>query len=108
LCSQAEGKSVLYGAPHLKAKESDRIQKTSELLTVMQITHQAKSDGIEIQGKVSASKPSTRIKFSPDQDHRMAMAAALAKSFGYNLHIQTPEVVQKSFPQFWQLTEVHP
>lgn len=108
LCSQAEGKSVLYGAPHLKAKESDRIQKTSELLTVMQITHQAKSDGIEIQGKVSASKPSTRIKFSPDQDHRMAMAAALAKSFGYNLHIQTPEVVQKSFPQFWQLTGVHP
>lgn len=108
LCSHANGKSVLYGAPHLKTKESDRIQKTSELLAAMRITHKTRVDGIEIEGQLLAPKQRPVIEFSPDQDHRMAMAAALAKSFGHNIQVKEPEVVQKSFPQFWKLTGVHP
>lgn len=108
LCSRAKGKSVLFGAAHLKLKESDRIQKTSELLTALRISHHPRADGIEIEGNPSAPQVSPVIHFSPDQDHRMAMAAALAKSFGYNLRIHDPEVVQKSFPQFWKLTGVQP
>lgn len=112
LCSQSEGKSILFGAPHLKAKESDRIQKTSQLLTAMNIVHQTRPDGIEIDGQPlglqSSQKSTTDFEFSPDQDHRMAMAAALAKAFGYKIKILNPEVVQKSFPQFWQLTGVQP
>ena len=41
--------------------------------------------------------------FDPAQDHRMAMAAALLNLAGANLKILTPEVVDKSFPEFWDL-----
>ena len=33
----------------------------------------------------------------------MAMAAALLNLAGANLEILTPEVVDKSFPEFWSL-----
>ena len=36
------------------------------------------------------------------EDHRMAMAFALAKSRFPTLEIQNKEVVSKSFPGFWE------
>jgi 3-phosphoshikimate 1-carboxyvinyltransferase len=101
LCALAEGVSVLSGGTQLKHKESDRIQKTFELLQLIGIQAEILPDGLRIFGKSSAQDRSQKIVFDPDHDHRMAMAAGLLKLKGYNIQILHPEVVNKSYPQFW-------
>lgn len=100
LLSKTLGTSRLYGAPQLIYKESNRIQKISELLTKMQVKHQVLSDGMEITGSVHHLE---FFEYDTDHDHRLAFAAALAKSMGYRMRIRNPEVVDKSFPGFWDL-----
>lgn len=107
LCSFAAGKSVLFGAPQLAFKESDRIQKTQELLKKSGVVCKVRKDGIEIHGLSGSSKTRT-FRFDPDQDHRLAMAAALLKYYGQDIKISDPDVVQKSFPEFWDYVGVHP
>ncbi len=101
LLSKAKGESEVYDTPQLIFKESNRLQKTSELLSLMKVRHQVQSAGIKIFGP--ASHHHEFFEFDPDHDHRLAFAAALAKSMGYRLKINHPEVVDKSFPGFWNL-----
>jgi 3-phosphoshikimate 1-carboxyvinyltransferase len=101
LLSKAKGESEIYNTPQLIFKESNRLQKTSELLTLMKVRHQVQSAGIKIFGP--ASHHHEFFEFDSDHDHRLAFAAALAKSMGYRLKINHPEVVDKSFPGFWNL-----
>jgi 3-phosphoshikimate 1-carboxyvinyltransferase len=49
------------------------------------------------------SWPNRSIKVSPDQDHRLAMAAAVLRLSGAPLEILNPECVKKSFPNFWEV-----
>ncbi|HEY8271499.1 MAG TPA: 3-phosphoshikimate 1-carboxyvinyltransferase [Pseudobdellovibrionaceae bacterium] len=105
LCSFAEGRSVLFGAPQLAYKESNRIQKTAELLKKAGISCKPRKDGLEIQGR-SGIIPVASFMFDPDKDHRLAMAAALLKYFGQEIKIKDPEVVCKSFPEFWKYVGV--
>jgi 3-phosphoshikimate 1-carboxyvinyltransferase len=107
LCAFANGESWLRGAPHLVHKESDRIAKTSELLRLAGFIASVKSDGLHIVGQGAKFRPRT-FQFDPDEDHRMAMAAALLKLKGYEIHIQSPQVVSKSFPEFWQAIGIKP
>lgn len=107
LCSFSEGKSVLHGAPQLAYKESDRIAKTAELLKKSGVQCKTRHDGIEIQGRGTAVSK-TIFSFDPDQDHRLAMAAALLKYFGQPIQIKNPQVVKKSFPEFWKYVGVRP
>ncbi|MEQ1724009.1 MAG: 3-phosphoshikimate 1-carboxyvinyltransferase, partial [Pseudobdellovibrio sp.] len=101
LTAFADGNSKLFGAEQLKHKESNRIQKTHELLSAAGFKSEVLNDGIVIHGKSSNQNLNTPILFNPDHDHRMAMAAALLKLMGYNIAIQSPEVVNKSYPNFW-------
>lgn len=107
LCSFAEGKSVLYGAPQLAFKESNRIRKTAELLMKSGVSCKPRKDGMEIEGRGFNMK-SKRFRFDPDKDHRLAFAAALLKYFGEDIQIQDPDVVRKSFPEFWKYVGVRP
>lgn len=107
LCALASGDSHLYGASHLQFKESDRIEKTAELLRIAGFSYEKLPDGIKIKGQ-SGQRQSEEIVFSPAQDHRMAMAAAVLKLAGWNIKILQPEVVNKSYPDFWQHTGVVP
>ncbi len=107
LCTQAEGVSRLYEAIHLKYKESNRLLKTKELLDLCGVDNKINEDGIEIQGGRQI-KNKGEIVFDPASDHRMAFAAALMKSVGYNIKILHPEVVNKSFSEFWQYSGVQP
>ncbi|MFN8847697.1 MAG: 3-phosphoshikimate 1-carboxyvinyltransferase [Bdellovibrionales bacterium] len=100
ILSKADGVSHLYDAPQLVHKESNRLLKTSELLKLMKVNHEIYDDGIKISGSKHHHE---FFDFNPDQDHRLAFAAAVAKSMGYRLRILHPEVVDKSFPQFWSL-----
>jgi 3-phosphoshikimate 1-carboxyvinyltransferase len=101
LCALAEGTSHLFGGEVLQFKESNRLQKTKELLDLAGFESELKDDGLVIFGKSSNQDKKKLITFDPDQDHRMAMAAALLKLAGYFINILNPEVVKKSYPDFW-------
>jgi len=107
LCSVLRGRSKLYGAPHLAQKESHRIHKVAELLSLAGIVHEVRDDGMIIEGSIL--KPNkNQFSFNPDKDHRMVMAAALLKLLGFAVHIENPEAVNKSFPEFWQILGIQP
>lgn len=100
LCAFAGGESELSGATQLIHKESNRIAKTKELLQLVGIESQKIEGGLKIFGGTPHLKQ--EIEFDPDHDHRMAMAAGLLRLMGLPVRILTPEVVSKSFPDFWK------
>lgn len=102
LCAFASGVSELTGTGQLKFKESDRLGKTRELLNLIGVKTEMLADGILIHGGSAVVAKEKKIEFDPDQDHRMAMAAALIGLKGYKLSVLHPEVVSKSYPAFWQ------
>lgn len=107
VCAFAKGRSILYGAPQLKQKESNRIAKTAELLTRAGFSCQPHDDGMEIEGQKDISLE-RKFTFDPDSDHRLAMAAAILKYKGFKIKIKNSSVVKKSFPEFWSLVGVKP
>lgn len=104
LASFAQGESRLGGAPQLVHKESNRLLKTQELLQKAGISCQAATEGLSIQGAGMEFVPRV-FEFDPDQDHRMAMAAGLLRLRQPGILIRSPEVVDKSFPEFWRIFE---
>jgi 3-phosphoshikimate 1-carboxyvinyltransferase len=101
LCAMAHGESDLFGAPQLVHKESNRVAQVARLLRACGREVEEKPDGLRITGAVP--KPDGRkIVFDTDHDHRLAFAAAVLKARGFEIEIQHPEVVSKSFPAFWR------
>ena len=74
LLSTAKGKSVIYGAPQLRFKESDRIAMTEKMLKALGADITGTDDGCIINGVERLH--GGRIEH--DGDHRMMMAAAVA------------------------------
>ena len=103
LCSLAQGTSRLFGAKQLIHKESNRLRETETLLNCVGARFETHDDGMTIHGGLLPKPNKGPIVYDPAQDHRMAMAAALLNLAGANLEILTPEVVDKSFPEFWSL-----
>jgi 3-phosphoshikimate 1-carboxyvinyltransferase len=109
LCAFAEGESDLYGAHQLIHKESDRLEKTYELLTRCGFSVSKKQDGLIIRGNpVAKYVKKDLIQFNPEHDHRMAFAARLLQLKGFPVIITDPDVINKSYPQFYQHTGVQP
>ena len=104
LCALADGESRLHGAPQLAFKESDRIGKSAELVRRMGRKVETSAEGMLIHGSTELNFP-WKAKFDPDQDHRLAMAASIAQAVGAKIEITDPTVVNKSFPEFWQIYE---
>lgn len=102
LCAFAQGRSELLGAPQLKHKESDRILKTKELLGLAGIHCLELNDGLIIDGQPEKTGNDVAFDFDPSHDHRMAMAATVLKLKGFNINILNPEVVNKSYPDFYR------
>lgn len=105
LCAFAEGESNLFGAHQLVYKESNRLEKTYELLTRCDFAVTKLADGLIIKGQPRAQyRKKDLIHFDPDHDHRMAFAARLLQLKGYPVMITDPSVINKSYPQFYQHT----
>lgn len=106
LSAVATGVSHLYGAPHLPYKESHRIEQTAELLRKAGRTVKVLKDGLIIKGRLGFSgEKKSLISFDPKADHRMAMAGAVLQKAGLPVQILHPEVVNKSFPDFWSIVK---
>ncbi len=74
LLSVADGESRLHGAPHLRFKESDRIQLTTDMITALGGDITGTDDGCIIRGVERLQGG----KVVHDGDHRMFMSAAVA------------------------------
>ena len=74
LLSTAKGRSRLYGAPHLRFKESDRIALTENMLRTLGADIRGTEDGCVIEGVERLHGG----RIAHNGDHRMMMAAAVA------------------------------
>jgi len=74
IATQAEGKTILFNAKHLRYKESDRIATVTEFLRNMGADIQEREDGCVIEGPCTL-KGAT---IDTHGDHRIMMASAIA------------------------------
>lgn len=92
----ARGETRLHGAPHLRAKESDRIRAMHENLRRFGIQSEEKHDGLIVHG----GRP-RGAQIATYNDHRVAMAGTiLALAADGPSELPEPEVVRKSYPDF--------
>ncbi|MCX6180702.1 MAG: 3-phosphoshikimate 1-carboxyvinyltransferase [Bacteroidetes bacterium] len=89
----------LVGLESLRIKETDRIAAVQNELAKFGIKVDAEGDYAMIihAGKLSESA----LPVHTYEDHRMAMAFAPLAMLLNNISIEEPEVVEKSYPAFW-------
>jgi 3-phosphoshikimate 1-carboxyvinyltransferase len=96
----ARGETIIKNVSHLALKESDRLKTISENLRSMGIEVQIEGNDLRIKG----GTPKGAL-IHPHNDHRIAMAFAIASLKVKDLQIRDKECVKKSFPTFWDLFE---
>lgn len=104
----AKGRTEITGIGNLKIKETDRIESTRKELEKMGVNVESGSDFLKIIGEdFSTSSGQTIHGADIDTygDHRMAMAFAVAGTRIPGVVIKNPDVVSKSYPDFWKTLE---
>ncbi len=102
LAANACGETRIINAQRLRLKESDRIKSTLNMLLSLGVDAAETSDGLIIRctGKVRGGTVDAY------NDHRIAMAAAVAASnASESVIIQGSECVKKSYPDFFEALE---
>lgn len=96
LAAFAKGETKLTGLQSLHVKETDRLQATEKELHRMGIKTESTYDSLIIYG---GNPNGSTIETYGDQ--RMAMAFAVAGTKLQGITIENPNVVNKTFPTFW-------
>jgi 3-phosphoshikimate 1-carboxyvinyltransferase len=103
VASMARGDSVVTGAADLRAKETDRIETTTEALRAVGARIRATQDGFRIRGVPSRIRGGTVRSHG---DHRIAMLGAVAGAASREgVEIVDDECVAVSFPGFFDLLD---
>ncbi len=102
LAAVAEGCTRIYGAPHLRYKECDRIAAMATELKKCGVSLKELPDGIEIQGGGNLRG----AEIETYDDHRIAMALAVLGLAVPGMVIRNPACVAKSFPEFWDYLKI--
>jgi 3-phosphoshikimate 1-carboxyvinyltransferase len=105
LCALADAPSEIKGLGHLKYKESSRIKKTSELLNLMGATVESSNNEVRIIPTVLSGESIGVKTFDVDQDHRMVMAATIARQAGFDIRLNDWQAVNKSFPELLKIID---
>lgn len=118
LAACANGPTWIHNVAHLRIKESDRIAAPVMELSRLGVEVEENADGLVIHG-VGAERLGQAIldalrkgvSFRSHNDHRIAMSLAMLEcvpetKFRMDILLDDPSVVDKSFPQFWQLWEM--
>lgn len=105
-CCAALGREATFsGLETLKIKETDRIlalQNEIGKFGVKLIEEESETYRLDCSGRFEPDQLTIRTY----EDHRMAMAFAPLALVFKSIEIEEPEVVEKSYPEFWQhLTE---
>jgi 3-phosphoshikimate 1-carboxyvinyltransferase len=98
LASNCKGKSIITGVNRLIHKESNRLEVLIREFSKMGIKISQNNNSLEIEpGHLNS------VEINPENDHRIAMAAAIAY-LGSNekVIIHQAECVNKSYPGFWE------
>lgn len=101
LCSEVKFKFT--GVAHLRLKESDRIQSLMEEATKLGFKLEASDNEIHWDGEKIEAEANPVIE--THDDHRVAMAFAMTALTRGEIRIAHPEVVEKSFIDFWNQIE---
>ncbi len=100
MAAASSGESVIYNIERLRLKESDRIKSTSEMLRNLGADVTAEEDKLIVRGK-------GRLRggeISSENDHRIAMSAAIAASIcDETVVITGAEAVRKSYVDFYKI-----
>lgn len=88
------------GISHLRTKESDRIASLLEESRKLGYVIKVLDDSVEWDGEKTDYETIPVIE--THEDHRVAMAFAMTALKIGEVHIENPEVVEKSFANFWQ------
>jgi len=94
----AQGETLIKNVGHLAFKESNRLKVISENLRLMGIEAKIEGNNLRIKG----GKPKGAL-IDPKNDHRIAMAFAIASLKVKDIRIKNKACVKKSFPTFWDL-----
>lgn len=109
LAAASDGVTRVVNGTRLRIKESDRIKTTVDLVHRLGGEVLETEDGFEVKGKNSAKadhiwiKPLKGGSVDSHNDHRIAMAAAIASTVCENpVMISGAAAVKKSYPHFYQ------
>jgi 3-phosphoshikimate 1-carboxyvinyltransferase len=97
----AQGVTRMRGLGELRVKESDRLAKVVELLKLVGANVWTEGDDLFIEG---GERQVPSFAFNPDEDHRLAMSAAILAKFATGpCDIADPECAAVSFPDFFEV-----
>ncbi len=91
---------LIEGLSTLKLKETDRITAVKTELEKVGVAVEATDDSMHVTGKINRDLLST-VVFDTYDDHRMAMSLAMLSALNTSITINDPEVVNKSYPGFF-------
>jgi 3-phosphoshikimate 1-carboxyvinyltransferase len=94
----ADGPVEITNVGHLRVKESDRIDSVASELTKLGAKVTTTSDSMRIEPGYGGDDASV----DPHDDHRLAMAFAIAGLRRGGVSIENERVVGKSYPRFWR------
>lgn len=96
----ADTPTEIRGVGFIRAKESDRIGDLCAGLRRAGVIAEERSDGLVVHpGTVE------HVVVSTHSDHRLAMAFAVLGLGGRGMTVEDPDVVSKSWPDFWESLE---
>ena len=102
VATRATGDTVVREAEELRVKESDRIKAIVGNLTAIGADAEELEDGFRVTG---GSRP-LRGSIVTHGDHRIAMSfGVLGALQGNEVHVDEPQCVGVSFPEFWSELE---
>ncbi|MDP9493883.1 MAG: 3-phosphoshikimate 1-carboxyvinyltransferase [Actinomycetota bacterium] len=99
-CLFARGQSRLHGLASLRHKESDRLRALAEQLQNLGAGVRVEEDSLVI-----SPGPLHPARIDTYGDHRIAMAFSLAGLVQPGVEIESPGVVDKTWPGFWEMLE---
>jgi 3-phosphoshikimate 1-carboxyvinyltransferase len=101
VASAGQPGSILRGLDHLKHKESDRLTVMVENLGRLGARFEHGPSLIRVISGIDRST-ATAVEVTAADDHRIAMAMAVAALVAGELDLDDESCVAKSFPSFWR------
>ena len=92
----ASSPTVIRGVGFIRSKESDRLGDLAAELCKCGVRTEVQPDGLRIE-----PRPLRSSVLVPHDDHRLAMSLALLGLVQPDVSVEDPDVVGKSWPNFW-------
>lgn len=105
LAAFSQGATHIKNVAHVRLKECDRLEACAAQLALMDVRTETTEDSLTVFG-LGPALPRVPVGtvFPAWNDHRMAMSAALFGLVpGNAVTVDEPQVVRKSFPDFWKV-----